>query len=68
LQDEEGPVLGLSTKYILSLSEEKIEDLGGEDESIIKDRKDLTDKIARLEQARTIAAATLRKTRGLDAL
>jgi hypothetical protein len=61
-------VLGFSTDYILSLSKEKVEDLGGEDESVIKQRADTKAKITRLEQARKITTDALRKTKALDLL
>lgn len=54
-QDKHGPVLGLSTDYILSLSEERIEMLGGEEKTVIDLRKDTIDKIKRLEDAMRIA-------------
>ncbi|CZR66635.1 uncharacterized protein PAC_16536 [Phialocephala subalpina] len=62
-QDKHGPVLGLSTDYILSLSEERIEMLGGEDKSVINLRKDTIDKIKRLEDAMRIADQTWRRTK-----
>jgi hypothetical protein len=68
LQDEQGPALGFSTDYILGLSKEKVEDLGGEGESIIKQRADTKAKIARLEQAKEITTDVLRRTKVLDSL
>jgi hypothetical protein len=62
-QDKHGPLLGLSTDYILSLSEDRIEMLGGEDKSVIDLRRDTIDKIKRLESAMRIADQTWRRTK-----
>lgn len=66
LQDKKGPLLGLSQEFILGLSREEQESLGAEDESVIKIRKELEDKIQRLKQAKNIADLALRRTKGLD--
>ncbi|RDW91118.1 hypothetical protein BP5796_02283 [Coleophoma crateriformis] len=63
LADEEGPIFGLSTAYIGSLSDEQIEDLGKEEDSVVDDRKRAKEKIARLEAAEKIAKETVRKTK-----
>jgi len=60
LQDKQGPLLGLSTKFILRLDEELVERLGGEDQSVIVNRREMTAKITRLEEAMRIADRALR--------
>lgn len=50
----------------MGLSREEQESLGAEDESVIKIRKELEDKIQRLKQAKNIADLALRRTKGLD--
>ena len=67
LQDKQGPLLGLSTKFVLSLNEEEVERLGGEDESVTISRKETTAKIARLEEGMRIADMALRQTNSIDA-
>lgn len=63
LHADKGPIFGLSTKYILSLSDERIEQLGGEDESNIKKRKKAEAAIKRLNEAKRIAEQAFRRTR-----
>lgn len=58
--------MGLSQEFVLGLSREEQESLGAEDESVIKIRKELEDKIQRLKQAKNIADLALRRTKGLD--
>jgi hypothetical protein len=60
LQDEQGPLFGLSTKFILGLNREVVQRLGGEDEFVTMDRKETEMKITRLEQAMAIADKALR--------
>ncbi|KAH7360322.1 P-loop containing nucleoside triphosphate hydrolase protein [Rhexocercosporidium sp. MPI-PUGE-AT-0058] len=62
LQDSKGPVLGLSDKYVLSLDEEQIDILGGEDETVVADRSTSKADIRRLEEAMRIAEETWRKS------
>jgi hypothetical protein len=68
LQNTKGPVLGLSTEYILSLSDDQIAYLGGEDEDTIKEREKTKKTIERLEAAKLIAEQTLRKTKAAGGL
>ena len=66
LRDKHGPLLGLSSEYILSLSNDRIEMLGGEEKRVIDLRKDTLEKIIRLEDAMRIANQTLRLTKELE--
>ena len=66
LRDKHGPLLGLSTDYILRISNDRIEMLGGEDTSVINLRKDTVEKIKRLEEAMRIVNQTLRRTKELE--
>jgi len=50
----------------MNLSDEEVEDLGGEDESIIASRKASDEKIATLENAKMIAANAVRRTKEMD--
>ncbi|KAL3424105.1 vacuolar sorting protein VPS1 [Phlyctema vagabunda] len=63
LWNKEGPLMGLSTEFILNLPTERIEELGGEEESVIISRQETSEKIRKLEAASRIARDTLRKTR-----
>jgi len=66
LNSETGPLLGLSTGYIFGLSEEEIELLGGEDETVAMERRNCEEKIKRLEKANQIATETWKKTREMS--
>lgn len=57
LQDPKGPLLGLGTDFVLGLSEEEVEVLGGEDESLVVGRREADERIRRLEVAGSIARA-----------
>jgi hypothetical protein len=59
LQDPSGPLLGLSTDFVLDLEEEEVNVLGGEDESVVVGRREADDKIGRLEVAMRIARSPL---------
>ncbi|TVY40800.1 Dynamin-A [Lachnellula subtilissima] len=59
LQDSSGPLLGLSTDFVLSLKPEEVDVLGGEDEGVIVGRREADDKIGRLEVAMRIARSPL---------
>jgi hypothetical protein len=56
----------LSTEYILTLTDEKIEQLGGEDESTMKERRKTEAAIQRLKEAKRIAEQAFRRTRVSD--
>lgn len=58
-------MLGLSTEYILGLTDEKIEELGGEDETTKEDRRRTEETIERLRAAKEISEKALRKTKSL---
>lgn len=62
LQESQGPVLGLSGKYLLSLSEEQLNVLGGEDASVVDDRRSSNNRIKVLEEAVKIAGETWKKS------
>jgi hypothetical protein len=62
LQDPNGPVLGLSDKYVIGLGKEQVDILGGEDESVVVARSETRNKIKSLEEAMNIAAETWRKS------
>ena len=57
LLDPDGPLMGFSADYIYHLSEE---------EEVISDRKDASDKIQKLEKALEITRRTYRETRPVD--
>lgn len=62
ISGKNGPLLGLSTKYILDLSETEIEVLAREDEITLLKREKYDEKIARLEQSCSIAEEAWRRT------
>ena len=66
LNSKTGPLLGLSTEFICNLSKDEVEMLGGEDETVTVERRNCEEKIKRLEEAKRIADATWKKTRGLS--
>jgi hypothetical protein len=66
LQSKTGPLLGLSTDYILNLSDAEVEDYGREDQSVIDQRKDAAFKIEKLTQAMEIADSAWRRTREVE--
>lgn len=68
LHDNAGPVLGLSTEYIMDLKDEEVEELGGEHEKTIQKRQKAEATIKRLRAAQDIAKQTLRKTKALAEL
>ncbi|KAK8054689.1 hypothetical protein PG994_009756 [Apiospora phragmitis] len=65
LLSEQGPLLGLSTKYLLSLSEAEIEEIAREDETKQVQREQCLARIARLTKANKLAENALRETRPL---
>lgn len=66
LKDSEGPIFGLSDKFVLGLTEEQIDILGGEDESVVSNRYDAEKKIERLTRAMKIAGETWKKSIQLE--
>ena len=62
LNSKNGPLLGLSTDYILDMSDTDVEDYGGEDQSVIQNRKDALEEIERLTKAVEIASAAWKNT------
>lgn len=63
MRDPNGPLLGLSQDFILGLTEEDQDRLGGEDEDVVRDRKEAEETISRLKEAKRIADEALWKTR-----
>jgi len=63
LNSPTGPLLGLTTRFIIELSPDEVQALGGEDETNAAARKDCEDKILRLQKANRIATETWKKTR-----
>ncbi|TVY46890.1 Dynamin-A [Lachnellula occidentalis] len=59
LQDSSGPLLGLSTDFVLGLKAEEVDVLGGEDECVVVSRREADEKIGRLEVAMRIARSPL---------
>ncbi|KAH6652547.1 vacuolar sorting protein VPS1 [Truncatella angustata] len=57
-----GPLLGLSTDYVLNLSETEVEKLAREDDSVLSKRDKYDEKIARLEQSYAIAERAWKQT------
>lgn len=66
IQDPQGPILGLSNKYVLNLTDDQIDFLGGEVESVVDDRNDTERKIERLKAALKIASEVGRKSKQLE--
>lgn len=64
LESSTGPLFGLSTDYVMNLTDDEIDELGGEDETIVTSRKACESKISRLEEAMRIADRAWRETRG----
>ncbi|KAH6666614.1 P-loop containing nucleoside triphosphate hydrolase protein [Halenospora varia] len=60
-----GPLLGLNTDFIMSLPQDVIDQLGGEDESVVIGRREAESRVRRLEEAVTIAGGALGRTRGV---
>jgi hypothetical protein len=65
LNSPRGSLLGLSTEYIMGLSDAEIEDLGGEDEKIMMGRRECERQIEKLEKALRIARDAQRRTRDM---
>lgn len=59
LQGPSGPLLGLSTDFVLGLKAEEVDVLGGEDECVVVGRRESDEKIGRLEVAMRIARSPL---------
>jgi hypothetical protein len=60
LRDPSGPVKGFSTKYILTLSDERIAEIGGERPDMAKRRRSHNLRIEQLKAAQKIAEDSLR--------
>lgn len=64
LQEPEGIIYGLNSKFLLtSLDEDRLYIMGGEDESAVEARRAATERKKTLEAATKIAAETWRKTK-----
>ncbi|KAK9781177.1 putative Vacuolar sorting protein VPS1 [Seiridium cardinale] len=62
VSSKSGPLLGLSTEYILSLSEPEIEDLAREDDATLSRREKYDEKIARLTESCAIVEHAWKQT------
>ncbi|KAI1842523.1 hypothetical protein JX266_011277 [Neoarthrinium moseri] len=62
VSNKKGPLRGLSTDYILGLSEAEVEKLAREDEATLLKRDGYNQQIARLERAHAIAENAWRQT------
>ncbi|KAI0122915.1 vacuolar sorting protein VPS1 [Xylariales sp. AK1849] len=62
VSSRQGPLLGLSTEYILGLSEVEVEKLAQEDEVTVSKRNQCNERIARLEKAYSIAEQAWQQT------
>ncbi|KAK8046043.1 hypothetical protein PG996_014107 [Apiospora saccharicola] len=63
MSSKEGPLLGLSTDYLMGLSEAEIEEIAREDEVAQARRKQCLARMSRLTEANRIAENALRDTR-----
>ncbi|KAK8116916.1 uncharacterized protein PG998_005197 [Apiospora kogelbergensis] len=63
MSSKDGPLLGLSPDYLMSLSEAEIEEVAREDEGAQARRKQCLARMARLTEANRIAENALRDTR-----
>ncbi|TEA16361.1 hypothetical protein C8034_v001135 [Colletotrichum sidae] len=61
----EGPLMGLSTDWVLALSEEEVRQLARDDDETVRKRAHYDDVIRRLEEASAIVARARSQTRGL---
>lgn len=65
LLDKNGPLLGLSTDFVMGLSQDEVAELAGEEEGVVVQRREIDGKIKRLEEAVGIAGVSLGRTRGV---
>lgn len=63
MSSKEGPLLGLSTDYLMGLTEAEIEEIAREDEVAQARRKQCLARMSRLTEANRIAENALRDTR-----
>ncbi|KAI8283922.1 Dynamin-A [Colletotrichum sp. SAR11_240] len=66
ISHETGPLRGLSTKWMFTLTEEEVEKLAREDEHIVQQRNDLDEVIEKLRTADGIVESARTQTRGLS--
>ncbi|KAF4336632.1 dynamin-related 1D [Fusarium beomiforme] len=66
ISGQDGPVLGLNTNRILSLSEDEMKIIGGENENTARRRKELEQDIEKLHGALAIVDRATRQTSGLE--
>ncbi|KAM0078132.1 hypothetical protein ACKRZS_009656 [Fusarium odoratissimum] len=66
ISGQDGPVLGLNTNRILSLSEDEMKIVGGENENTARRRKELEHDIEKLQGALTIVDRATRQTSALE--
>ncbi|KAJ4999594.1 Dynamin-A [Colletotrichum sp. SAR 10_66] len=65
ISHETGPLRGLSTKWMFTLTEEEVEKLAREDEHIVQQRTELDGVIEKLRTADGIVESARNQTRGL---
>ncbi|KLO96639.1 Uncharacterized protein LW93_13738 [Fusarium fujikuroi] len=66
ISGQDGPVLGLNTNRILSLSKDEMKIVGGENENTARRRKELEHDIEKLQGALTIVDRATRQTSALE--
>lgn len=66
ISDSTGPIKGLNTDYIMSLSEAEVEKLAPENDTTLKRRRELDEEIMRLDRANSIAERASERTSDLD--
>ncbi|KAF9775009.1 hypothetical protein IL306_006932 [Fusarium sp. DS 682] len=66
ISGQDGPVLGLNTNRILSLSEDEMKIVGGENENTARRRKELEQDIEKLKGALDIVDRATRQTSALE--
>ncbi|KAJ0276420.1 hypothetical protein COL940_008272 [Colletotrichum noveboracense] len=66
ISHETGPLRGLSTKWMFTLTEEEVEKLAREDEHIVQQRNDFDEVIEKLRTADGIVESARTQTRGLS--
>ncbi|KAM0433962.1 hypothetical protein ACHAPT_003906 [Fusarium lateritium] len=66
ITNDDGPMMGLNTKWVLGLDEEQLDALGREDERIVERRSVLGGEIERLRGALAIVDKARQQTAGLE--
>lgn len=66
MSDENGPLKGFNTQFVLRLNADEIDALAREDESTLKRREELQAQIEELERAQKIAETATQQTAELE--